>query len=256
MKKKVFSAVLVFSFVFVYGSVLLAKKIPKSEEFKFVCSEFGPYEYTNSNGKLTGFSLELLRAILKEVKVKDNIKIYPWSRVYQMVQKEKNVLAFTMTRNKEREKMFKWVGPIAPRNVYLWQLKSRKDVKIKKINDAKKYKIGTESNSASELDLIRRGFKKGKNIEPVHSMKLNYRKLFRKRIDFLCDLELSVVYGLKKEGLNPKKIKKSVLLSSGLKYYYAFNKNTPDYIVKEFNRALQKLKKNGTYDRIKRKYMK
>ena len=80
-------------------------------------------------------------------------------------------------------------------------------------------------------------------------------KLLVNRIDFFYGLELSTVYGFKKAGLDPEKVEKSLLLSGGLQYYYGVNIDTSDEIVDQFNRALQKIKDNGVFDRIANKYM-
>ena len=254
MKQKLSYVLSIVLILFIsYGSTISAKSI-QDESFKFVCSEWAPYEYTLENGKLSGLSIEILRAVLKELKIKDNIKIYPWARAYMMVQKEKNVMAFTMARTKERENMFKWVGPIGPREIYLWKLKKRKDIVSKDWDDVKKYMIGTQRGSATQQQLVEKGFILDKNIEPVNTMQLNFKKFIAGRVDFICGLEAELAFGLKKEGFDPNKIERSLLLSGGLEYYYAFNKQTPDYVVEEFSKALEKIKQNGIFDKITSKY--
>lgn len=239
-----------------YGTSSNADPWPiEKESFQFICSEWPPFEYTGEDGKPTGYSVEILQAILKELSVKDNITIYPWARAYRMVQNEKNVLAFTMARTKAREDLFKWIGPIANREVYLWKLKERSDIKVANWEDAKNYLIGTVRGEAHENELIEKGFEFNKNLKDVTIQLQNYKKLYVNRIDFICGIESATVCGLKKAGFDPSKIEQSFLLSGGLKYYYGFNKNTPDEIVEQFRKALQKIKDNGTFDKIANKYL-
>ena len=58
----------------------------------------------------------------------------------------------------------------------------------------------------------------------------------------------------KKAGFDPNKIERSLQLSGGLEYYYAFNINTPDSTVDKFNDALNIIKNNGAYEKIVTKY--
>jgi polar amino acid transport system substrate-binding protein len=225
-----------------------------NKSFNLLCSEWPPFEYAGNNGKPTGYSVEILQAILKELKIEDNIKIYPWKRAYMVAQSKKNTLIFTMARTKKREKQFKWIGPIAPRDIYLWKLKGRIDIKANNWEDIKKYIIGTVNGEAGEKQLLDMGFKKDENISSVTTQLQNYHMLYSQRIDFLYGLEFSTIFGLKKAGLNPDMVEKSLLLSGGLEYYFAFNPNTSGLIVEQFKKALQKVKDNGTFDKIVNKY--
>ena len=254
MKLKLFCVLTIILGLFINYETIVSAKSIQEESFTFLCSEWPPFEYTLENGKLSGFSIEVLRTILKELEIKDTIKIYPWARAYKMVQRQKNVMAFTMARTVERENLFKWVGPIAPRDVYLWKLKKKENIKVNNWEDVKKYLIGTHRNSASQQQLVKKGFIPHKNICPVNAMSSNYKKLFGGRIDFICGSKSEVVFGLNKEGLDPNQIEKSLLLSGGLNYYYAFNKKTPDYIVEAFSKTLEKIKQNGVFDRVVSRY--
>lgn len=226
----------------------------EDESLALLCAEWPPFEYTGKNGKPTGYSVEILQAILQELNIEDNIRILPWKRAYVMAQHDKNTLIFTMARTKDREKQFKWIGPIAPRKIYLWKLKERTDIKVNNLEDVKKYMVATIRGEAGEKQLFDMGFNIGQNITQLVTVKQTYPMLYSKRVDFIYSLEFSLFFGLKKAGLNPDKIEKSLLLSEGLEYYYAFNPDTSDLIVEKFQKALQKIKDNGTFDKIANKY--
>ena len=71
------------------------------------------------------------------------IQIYPWARAYREIQDTNNTVVFTMSRTKEREKMFQWVGPIVESD---WILvgDGNSSLVINNLDDAKKLKrIGT-----------------------------------------------------------------------------------------------------------------
>ena len=226
----------------------------EEESFTFLTEDYPPFGYIGQDGKPTGYSVEILQAILKELNIEANIKILPWKRAYVIAQRNKNTLLFTLTRTQKREKLFKWIGPIAPREIYLWKLKDRTNIKVDNLEDVKKYVIGSIRGDAGESQLLDMGFIINKNVIPFYDQKHIYKNIYAQRIDFTYDLEFSIFFSLKKAGLDPNKIEKSLLLSSGLEYYYGFNPNTSDLIVEEFRKALQKIKDNGTFDKIANKY--
>ncbi len=245
--------IIVISCIITHGSLSGAPPL-NEESFTLLCSEWPPFEYTDKDGEPTGYSVEVLQAVLKELDIPDNIQIYPWYRAYKISQSKKNTLIFTLARTKSRENLFKWVGPIAPRDMYLWKLKNRKDVTVENWDDLKEYMIGTVKGEAAEKQLLAKGFRIHKNISPVTKQIQNYHMLYAKRIDFVYGLELSTIFGLEQAGLNPDKIERSLLLDTGLEYYYGFSNETSDGVVDQFRAALKRVKENGIYDMITSKY--
>ena len=51
----------------------------------------------------------------------------PWNRSYMTIQNENDIVVFLMTRTKEREELFKWVGPLAKGKVILIGKKGSRD---------------------------------------------------------------------------------------------------------------------------------
>lgn len=97
--------------------VVLSFAVVNAEEITAVTEDYPPYNY-EENGKVTGLSTEIVKATLDEAEIKYSIKTYPWSRAIEMAENGENVLIFTITRNKERERNFKWVGPIDQRPIF------------------------------------------------------------------------------------------------------------------------------------------
>ena len=250
LRLNIFFLIIFSTFHFNFATISHATQ-PEDDSYLLVCSEWPPFEYSGKDGRPTGYSVEILEAILDDLNIKANIQIYPWARAYKTALNKKNTILFTMARTKNRENLFKWVGPIAERTIYLWKLKKRTDIKVNNIDDAKKYKIGTVRGEAGENQIIELGFEK---YIPAADQAQNYFLLNINRIDLIYGLEFTTIYGLKKAGYDPDTVEKSILLSSDLKYYYGFNKNTSEEIVNQFREALQKIKDNGIFDEIVKKY--
>ena len=77
-----------------------------------LCENDPPAQFRDVEGNLTGYTVELVREIQKRVGNQDEIKMVPWARGYEMIQKYPDVVLFQMSRSAEREKMFNWVGPV------------------------------------------------------------------------------------------------------------------------------------------------
>lgn len=237
--------------------ILFFQSYGNCQGIKIVTEEYPPYNYTD-NGKITGLSTDVVKAVLKDVGMDVEITVYPWKRAYDMALNEPNVLIYSIGRNAQRENLFKWVGVIAPYKVYFFALKERADISIKSLDDAKKYKIGTTIDDAREQYLLSKGFEKGAQIEEVGTNDLNVRKLFGKRIDLVPMPELLGYDLTKRSGFDPSQLIKvfelSEISSEGL--YFAFSKDTSDEVLNKFRQALDKIKSDGTYDKIQAGYTK
>lgn len=238
-----FTTVLVLAtfFVIIIASDSLSQPV--------MTEDFPPLNFLDERKELKGPSIEIVRNIMEAIGFKATIKEYPWARGYQMVQREANAVLFSMVRSPKREKLFKWVGPIAEKKAVLFAKKGS-GIVINDINDAKKVKsIGVQMQYAYEQDLKEKGFK---NIDSVGKENRNVRKLVHDRInlwytDYYGGIEIA-----KNEKLDDQielvlTVKKTYL-------YIAFNKMTPDIMVQKWQNALDKLKKDGTVSKIFDKY--
>lgn len=234
---------------------LVLASIANSQEMWVLTEEFKPYQYIDENGKPAGFGIELITLVFQDAGVPmkgGKIDIFPWSRTYRLLLEEKNAAAFMTVRNKKRENILKWVGPLAHREMWLYKLKKRKDIEINSMEDAKKYLVGGYKSAQTDY-LIELGFPK---IHMVPHEKINTRLLVSGKVDLVPSLELMMAARLKDMGLSYNLVEKAFLFDGRFDYYLAININTPDQYVQKLQASLEKLKENGTYDQIKNKYLK
>lgn len=218
-----------------------------------VTEEYPPYNFQGSDKRISGMATEVVAEILKRTKTSYKLGIYPWARAYQMAQDAPNVLIYSIGRNDQREALFKWVGVIAPYDVYLYRLKSRPDVKIASMADIKQYRIGAVRDDVRAQYLE----KAGVPLDLVIEDSANAKKLASQRIDLFPIDELALVALYKREGLDSGSVVKVFrleALSAGL--YMAFSNQTPDEMVRKCKAALAQIKRDGTFDRIRSKYFK
>lgn len=237
--------VVLFSLIF-FGTFLFGEKIT------VVTEDYAPFNYVE-DGVVKGIGTEVVKEILKRAKIDYSLKAYPWARAYKMAQEKENTLIYSMGRSKERESMFKWVAQVIPFDVYLFSLKSNTKVNIASIDDAKKYKIGGVKNDVRAQYLEKHGCK----IDYANSDVFNIKKLYAKRVDLVAFDLIGGAYQVKQGGYDFSKLKRAFYLkdvSSGL--YMAFSKKTSDKIVNKCKKAFDSMVKDGTYKKIKEKYIK
>ena len=227
-----------------------------AETLKVLTEEFPPYNYTDQ-GSLTGFSTEVVRAVLQEAKIDGEFQSLPWARAYETAQNADSVLIFSIARTAQREKLFKWVGMIAPTQFYLFSLPQRK-LHFTQLEQAKSFQIATVNEDVGEQFLISKGFQKGKNLQSSVKYELNYEKLKLGRVDLWVMTELVAAYLARQAGDDPaRSLTRSYALhelsEDGL--YMAFGPKTPDALVERLRKALTTVKNNGSYDALKKKWL-
>lgn len=226
------------------------------EPIRILTEEFPPYNFTEQ-GKITGLSTEVVEAVLKELKLQGTIQSLPWARAYDTAKNASGVMIYSIGRTRERESLFKWVGVIAPTDYYLFGL-AGKAYRIDSLDMAKPYQIGTVNEDVGEQFLVARGFVKGQNLQSSVKYELNYQKLKMGRVDLWIMSELTANHLARQAGDDPAKTLAKVyhindLSSEG--YYMAFGRQTPDATVQQFRKALETVKRNGTFDALKKKWL-
>ncbi len=238
------------------GAALAMASPARAETLRILTEEFPPYNYTE-NGRITGFSTEVVQAVLKEIKLQGEFQSMPWARAYETAQNAEGVLIYSIGRNPLREKLFKWVGVIAPTQYYLYSLPQRK-LTLQQLDQAKAFQIGTVNEDVGEQFLIAKGFIKGQNLQSSVKYELNYEKLKLGRVDLWIMTDLVAVYLARQAGDDPAKtLARSFAIpdldSDG--YYMAFGAQTPDALVQRLAKGLATIKSNGTYDALKKKWL-
>jgi polar amino acid transport system substrate-binding protein len=254
MKK--FVCLCIISIVFASG--VLADEIPS---IKAYTENMPPYNF-KKDGKITGFSVELLHAIAKQAGVKISLRIGPWKRFYIKVEETPNTILFTATRNEDREDRFKWVGPINNRAIKLWRLvnpvkdwkmsinRSSNEAALRSIKEGQ-YMIGATSGDASHKNLKDQGYKIFSSTMPDLSIK----QFLAGRFPIYSGLDMATAVRLKNEGRSFSDVEEVAVFDDQYSYYYMVNKDTDCNVIYRLQKALDILKYNGVYKSIKNKYL-
>lgn len=172
-----------------------------------------PYVTVDAKGKVGGLTLPTLEKLLKEMNFpKEKIKVEPWARSYIEATSNPNVMIYAIVKTPERLEKLEYIQKLYDVSVYFYQLASRKDIKIKKIEDAKKYSICVVRSDYRQQHLKKLAFPK---LEESTDSTKNVQKF----MDGACDLAILSETGLYKKldqlkndkKLNPKKFERSLV---------------------------------------------
>lgn len=215
---------------------------------------FPPYNMAK-NGKnfaqgdnINGIATDIVREMFQRAGLTYSLTLrFPWERVYKLALENPGYGAFVMARLPDRERLFKWVGPIGPDD---WILLAKSDSKItlENLNDARKYKIGAYKGDAIAETLTKQGLK------PVVVLRdqENAKKLLNGQIDLWATGDPAGRYLARQDGVTGLK---TVLRFNSAELYLALNKDVSDEVVNKLQTALDQLRKEGVVDEIMARYL-
>jgi polar amino acid transport system substrate-binding protein len=197
--------------------------------------------------KVVGSGTDKVREVMRRTGADYTLELLPWRRAYTLVQQEPHACVFSTTRTPERERQFKWVGPIDAGD---WVLYGRADrnYHLRTLEDARKLRIGTYNGDARDEYLRARGF----NVDAAQDDAVNPRKLLMNRIDLWAAGFTRDFTVLKRNGWEHKIV--PVLSFNRVQLYLACNTAVPTERIARMNAALEAMTRDGTMRRINRKY--
>ncbi|SDW78878.1 ABC transporter substrate-binding protein [Pseudomonas sp. NFACC08-1] len=240
---------------FAGATLLLAGTVRASDTSLVLLTEnFPPYNMAK-NGKnfaqdenIHGIAVDVVREIFKRADISYSLTLrFPWERIYKLALENPGYGVFVMARLPEREKLFKWVGPIGPDD---WIMLAKADSKIAldSLEQARQYKIGAYKGDAIAETLAKQGLKPMVVLRDQD----NARKLVNGQIDLWATGDPAGRYLARQEGVTDLK---TVLRFNSAELYLALNKDVPDDVVARLQKALDELRKEGEVDAIMARYL-
>ncbi|QXH95332.1 ABC transporter substrate-binding protein [Pseudomonas ogarae] len=240
---------------FAGATLLLAGTVRAADTSLVLLTEnFPPYNMAK-NGKnfaqdenIHGIAVDIVREIFKRADISYSLTLrFPWERIYKLALENPGYGVFVMARLPEREKLFKWVGPIGPDD---WIMLAKADSKIAlgSLEQARQYKVGAYKGDAIAETLAKQG------LNPIVVLRDqdNARKLVNGQIDLWATGDPAGRYLARQEGVNDLK---TVLRFNSAELYLALNKDVPDDVVARLQKALDELRKEGQVDAIMARYL-
>ena len=215
---------------------------------------FPPYNMAKNgknfaqNDNIEGIAVDILRETFKRADISYSMTLrFPWERIYHLALENPGYGVFVTARVPEREKLFKWVGPIGPDD---WVLLARGDspITLTSLEQARQYRVGAYKGDAFALSLEKQG------LAPVIVLRDqdNARKLQAGQIDLWATGAPAGQFLARQVGISGFK---TVLRFHQAELYLALNKDVPDELVSKLQKALDQLRAEGVLQKISAKYL-
>lgn len=214
--------------------------------------EWPPYNYTE-DGIIKGIASDVLRALCNDAKVDCRITVVPWARATNTVLNTPDTLIYTIARTPARESEYAWVGPLSPRTTWIYGRPELKE-QVRELKDLAKLRIGIVRDDASGPDLLAAGVPASTLV--IDSSNASVLRMYRlSMIDAMVDTEIGMAWSLRLAAMPEGSVSRLAKLSDGGAYYFALNRNSDPQMVRSLQHALDKLKRDGTLEAIKKKYV-
>jgi polar amino acid transport system substrate-binding protein len=207
-------------------------------ELLYMTENYPPANFKDEFGILTGASVDIIKAIWKEMESPEqNIKLYPWARGYNNLKTLDNHVLFSMSRTSERENMFKWVGPIFTSRHIIVGVKKENTNKIiiNNVEELSKYRVGVIRDDISEETMRKIGFP-DEQMHKVSQLKQSIELLLAGRVNLMFMSDEALRELIKQHGLD-----EDFYVAYTINYrgnYFAFSKNVSDDLILKFQNAL------------------
>lgn len=230
--------------------ILLFILYPLQARIVIYCEQDPPANYVDPNGELTGSSVEIVREIQRRIGDSTPIVVKPWARAYYELETFDNVLLFSTTRTEAREDLFQWVGPIL-RVKWIMYKKKGSPIIINDLDDARKLKqIGCYRSDARTEFLQNLGFTNlyiaSSNTHLCQMVKLG-------RLDVFLSSNLGYPTIVGDVGLSPDDFEPAYKFHQ-YDLYIAFSRKIDPVIVEKWQKTLDEMKADGSFEKIYKKY--
>jgi len=222
------------------------------QTMSIVTEEWAPYNYSEDGG-LKGFSVEIVRAIAKQLDADIDIQLLPSMRARASLEGNRRTMLITMLRTPERETKYKWIGPLGDSAIYFYKRKGDSH-EVRTLEDAKKARsICSRFGGLTTARLQAAGFT---NIEAGASDgKAVYKMLILGRCDLaVSDSPLGVVHLLKQIDYPLDAVVQTPVKLVSSPVYIACSKDISDAEIARWQAALDGLKASGAFQAILKKY--
>jgi len=220
------------------------------QKLQIITENYPPIGFRNKDNEIVGMAVEVVQEIMLRLKMKQQIKIWPWARAYIKTIKGPNFVLFSASRTKEREPLFHWVGSIFTMRASFY-VKKGSGIRISNLNDARKVKsVGTYREAFDEQFLKKEGFT---NLEATEQPVLNMKKLMKGRLSAVTATNITVQAILKEAGFSINDVEEQYTFLKTLNYI-VFSRQISNEVVNAWRQTLKDIKDEGLLSKLQKKW--
>ncbi|MCK8601798.1 transporter substrate-binding domain-containing protein [Desulfoferrobacter suflitae] len=210
---------------------------------------YPPYEYLDDNGRPTGFTVELTRAIANELGLDIEMRLGPWAQILQGLEQGEIDVIQGMFYSPERDLRFDFTPPYLA-NHYVSVVRRDDGAPPADIAQLKGKRIVVQHGDVIYDLLVEKGL--ADQVTFVETQEEVLKELAQGKHDCGLAVRVSALYFMEKHGWTNLVLGSQPLLSA--KYCYAvLNGHTA--LLASFSEGLEILRQTGDYLRIKEKWL-
>lgn len=230
--------------------VLLLQPLVCVAELRLLTEEAPPTSFLN-DGQPDGYSVEVVRELMRRTGSQASIEVLPWTRAYFLAKSQADTGLFSVVRTAEREAMFQWVGPILQGATRFYSLKTS-NLQIDNLDDAARAgTLALPKQWYTYETLQRMGFT---NLYGVPSARQMVTMLKHGRVKLIATEDLTLREELATGGLTPDQVQAHLAFMRS-EYYIVFSPQTSSALVEQWQRALEGMRRDGSLENIMRRWL-
>ncbi len=211
-------------------------------------ADFAPFEFQDVSGKeYQGFDMDLIRAVAKEMGCRAEIQNINFDGLIPALEADNlDVVISGLSINEERRKRVDFSAPYYKSGITV--IVKKDDTSIRKFSDLKGKKAAVQIGGTSAMEVKKLG---GVEVKEFNSSADTFMELKAGGVDAVVnDRPVNDYYILKSGDTNVRRLEE-LLVSED--YGIASSKKNPE-MKKQIDAALKKLRDNGEYDKIFKKW--
>lgn len=224
---------------------LLAPLGAQAAELVLYTEENPPLNFTR-DGQITGFSTELVRALVARSGDTVRIEMAPWTRGYALVKQRANVGLFSTARTPQREALLQWVGPFFESNTCFYS-RLGAGVKVNSLAE-----VATAGRLAVPREWYSHEFLLNHGVGNIFTVTTPERMMLmfaHQRIELIVSSDTGLPALLAKQGMTPAQVERQLCFMRH-DPSLAFSLQTDAALVARWQLNLQALKHEGVYTSI------
>lgn len=219
-------------------------------ELRLLTEEAPPTSFLR-DGQPDGYSVEVVRELIRRTGSHARIELLPWTRAYFLAKSEADTGLFAVVRTAEREALFQWVGPILQGSTRFYSLKAS-NLRIDSLEDAARAgTLALPKQWYTYETLQRMGFT---NLYGVPSSRQMVTMLKHGRVKLIATEDLTLREELATGGLVPEDVQAHLAFMRS-DYYIAFSPQTAPAVVESWRRELEGMRRDGSLTAILERWL-
>ena len=222
-----------------------------AEPVRVLTEHLPPYQI-DTHTAVSGFATDVVRRTFEHAGIPYQIEVQDWSRAYQRTLRQKNTCIYSISKSIERTPLFQWVGELAYTMTAMYSLKSRADIQLQQLEDAKKFVTAVTKDDITHHYLLKHGFKEGEHFYVLENVALMLKVLQgRKNIDLVLVNDTILKYRTLESGVPMESLQKKLELTDlPLDFHLACSLTTSKDLVARLRVSLQQMKESGEFAEI------